>query len=87
MSVITPDEIVSVIKERIDNFELNVDSSETNDIICGSSEQLKDVINEQAYYLHNRHQPSDFQLTTANEIFKKENHPYGWYRKFEKKRF
>lgn len=59
----------------------------TIDIICGSSEQLKDVIQEQVYYLNNKHQPSDFLRVFADDVFKKENHPYGWYRKFEKKRF
>lgn len=130
-SKITKDEIASIIKERIDNFELNVDAEHSGHIrkrtICivgcgnnrpyglpaaviaahadglgvqivrcdedkisgirgdiilhdeiefflNSEEKMKKMIEEQISYL-------------PNELYKKENHPYGWYRKFEKKRY
>ena len=102
---IQADEISSIIKERIDNFELNVDTVMNNSRptlcivgtddymylrlqaaveaatagewpieICTTSQQMKEVLSEQLYI---------DEMVFAE----KENHPYGWYRKFEKKRF
>lgn len=136
MSKIQADEINSIIKERIDNFELNIDlesiKSERKTMkiaIVGSDMMSRNYGIEAAIEqviamgnnypieiirLENDHKISGTKPTIVlyddceysirssqkmrdlvveqklyidDDLFKKENHPYGWYRKFEKKRF
>ena len=120
MSKIMKDEIASIIKERVDNFELNIDepiksekkpiriaivgsgmmyrpyglkaairaaTSHPVKIICGSKKQIEDLVIEQMNF-KNQFEILDRPRFDHLEVFaEKENHPYGWYRKFEKKRY
>lgn len=115
---ITEDEISSIIKEKVDNFELNVDIDcqkhsrprieivgcgampygleaairaatidDPIEILCGTEHQIIEAIREQVGFR------SEFEILNRYDIEdpilleSKENHQYGWYRKFEKKRF
>ena len=122
-SNIQADEISSIIKERIDNFELTIDKPIKSErkamgiaivgcgampyeleaairaaiidhpvkIICGSKQQIEDIMVEQMdfknqFEIIGRHRFDHLEVF-ADDAFKKDHHPYGWYRKFEKKRF
>lgn len=132
MNRITEDEISSIIKERVDNFELaqtaehpehtkrhkviivgcghdrpyglqaaviaahahglgvKIVRCDNDNKILGTRGELI-ISDEYEYYINNSHNIHELieeqRLYLPNDIDKKENHPYGWYRKFEKKRF
>lgn len=129
---IQADEIASIIKERVDNFELNIDSNNKKDNrlricivgsgrahgikaaieqviamgnnypieimrfendhkICGTKPTMV-IYDDYEYSIKNSQKMIDLEveqklLYIDDNLFKKENHPYGWYRKFEKKRY
>ena len=149
-SKITEDEITSIIKERIDNFELKNDippeerlsieainemlhdltefgmaagyiTSINNgkgfciksipiigfgelpygfesairaatiddpiEILCGTEHQIIEAIREQVGFRNEFEILNRYDIEKPMLLESKENHPYGWYRKFEKKRF
>ena len=116
------DELSSIIKERVDNFELNVDIDCQNqkhsrprigiaivgcgampygfeaairaaifdhpvEIICGAEHQMIEAIREQVGFRNEFEILNRYDIENPMLLESKENHPYGWYRKFEKKRF
>lgn len=103
MSKIQTDEVSSIIKERIHNFDLNPDREKGITIISYnipgvSASCLREAINQlntvfvSASISCNSIAKSINDLVTIHEnvypILKdKEHEKHGWYRKFEKKRF
>ncbi len=118
MSKIQADEISSIIKERIDNFELNVDINcekhsrpriaivgcgamlhgievaiksaifeHPVEIVCGTEHQMIEAMREQVGFRNEFEILNRYDIENPILLESKENHPYGWYRKFEKKRF
>lgn len=91
---IQADEISSIIKERIDNFELERDRKM---LVIGCTPEplgLKAAVAAAIgncipinYVSKEKLELVEQSMFHENLIYKKENHPYGWYRKFEKKRF
>jgi len=104
MSKIQADEISSIIKERIDNFELSPDNDRGITIISinvpgvSASCCLQEAVRQLNAAMFCTLVPcsrvaksiNDLQIVHENvyPILKDEQHnKYGWYRKFEKKRF
>lgn len=101
MSKIQADEISSIIKERIDNFELNIDIERGITICCYIPTDIpyhlfqQGIIESASAPLYYKPPPDVFEVInkTCFETFEipilknKEHEKYGWYRKFEKKRF
>lgn len=115
----TNNEIASIIKERVDNFELNPDIDckkhsrsriaivgcrampygfeaairaaigieHPVEIVCGTEHQMIEAMREQVEFRNEFEILNRYNIENPILLESKENHPYGWYRKFEKKRF
>ena len=101
----TYDDISEIIKERVDNFELNNNILEERLSMKTLIEFEKECLSESEVSFEEMHKFSeDYIINYINKdvkIFRnkrelikfnkeekqpKDNHPHGWYRKFEKKR-
>ena len=91
----TYDDISEVIKERVDNFELKDDIQEERlSIEAMPTSIMKEPsfpANSNPYYQSKYASKDTMEIIDAilfqEEKQPKDNHPYGWYRKFDKKRY